>query len=292
MAARKSHPIWNVIFLVLELVCVPLALWWIPSSHLPEPGWAVAFIAGAAAAMSVHDEMKGWQKCIWLLVIGAFLITELRAIHKDRLDSDAKALADRQAQEVAFKGVRDAQDSDFSATAGGLKTAIRGIQSTLKTADSTLLQTRPHAFIRQDIFVLDNAPTPPAPFVEGVDYSFALPYINDGNEIARVLQRDAEIYVAEPDDLGSQKSLAIQFEEAWRKLPKPKYSPAVQGKPAYWSKHRTFTKGEIDEIRQKGYTVYVLRRIEYSDSTGKWQTDSCDHYQVDSKGLWISVTHP
>lgn len=81
----------------------------------------MAFIAGAAAAMSVHDEMKGWQKCIWLLVIGAFLITELRAIHKDYIDNDAKALADRNAQDIAFKSVRDAQDLEFKATAEGLK---------------------------------------------------------------------------------------------------------------------------------------------------------------------------
>lgn len=80
----SKHPRRNVFFLVLSLLCFIPILWWVPYSHLPPPGWAVALIAVAAAAMSVHDEMKGWQKAIWLIVIGAFLVMEIRAIKKDR----------------------------------------------------------------------------------------------------------------------------------------------------------------------------------------------------------------
>jgi hypothetical protein len=87
MERTERHPIWNKAFLALEFAFIPLALWWVPYKHLPSPGWAVAFIAVAAAAMSVHDEMRGWQKGIWLLIIGFFLITELRAISKDRAET-------------------------------------------------------------------------------------------------------------------------------------------------------------------------------------------------------------
>ena len=154
----EKHPIRNKVFMVLELAFIPFALWWIPYSHLPQPGWAVAIIAFAAAVMSIHDEMKGWQKGIWLLVIGAFLITELRAINKDRVDSDVKALADRSAQDKPFKAVRDVQDADFKATANGLETAIGGIHSTLTAADTTLMQTRPHSAVRFDHFEFAGSP--------------------------------------------------------------------------------------------------------------------------------------
>ena len=64
--------------------------------YLPAlPGFAVAVIAVLAAAMSVHPDMQPWQKFVWLLFIGAFLITELRAIRQDRITADLKALQDR-----------------------------------------------------------------------------------------------------------------------------------------------------------------------------------------------------
>jgi hypothetical protein len=67
--------------------------------------------------------MKGWQKGIWMLVIGAFLITEIRAINRDRAVTDAQASIDRQNQETAFGGIRDAQEKNFQATAKGLTDA-------------------------------------------------------------------------------------------------------------------------------------------------------------------------
>jgi hypothetical protein len=151
MDSRKKHPILNAVFFVLELTCIPLILWWIPSSHLPLPGWAVAFMAIAAAAMSVHDDMKPWQKGVWMLIIGAFLITELRAINKDRAESNAQALRDRLAQETAFGAVRRAQDIDFAATAGALSKSIelsdQNFHTTMTQTDKLLLSSNKTAQI-------------------------------------------------------------------------------------------------------------------------------------------------
>ena len=130
---KEKHPFWNRVFFALELACVPLALWWIPYTHLPAPGWAVALIAGAAAAMSVHDEMKGWQKGIWLIVIGAFLITELRAISKDREEAQHQAAESRKNQDSAFAEVLKEQNRQFSATAQGFSGTYTKIGGVLKT---------------------------------------------------------------------------------------------------------------------------------------------------------------
>jgi hypothetical protein len=129
----KKHPIRNKVFTLLEFACIPLVLWWIPYSHLPAPGWAVAFIAGAAAAMSVHDDMKGWQKGLWMLIIGAFLITELRAISKDRAEIQHQAIVDRQAQYSAFAVVLQKQNEQFAATGRGFSSTYTRVDGVLKT---------------------------------------------------------------------------------------------------------------------------------------------------------------
>lgn len=290
MAVHKSRPIWNGIFLSLELLCIPLVLWWIPYSHLPEPGWAVAFIAGAAAAMSVHDEMKGWQKCIWLLVIGAFLITELRAIHKDRLDNDAKALVDRQGQDLAFKGVRSVQDADFKATADGLTAAITGIKSTLTTANTTFLQTQPHATLRLDTY--EFYPSAPSELKANSSYQINYHYINGGTATAINTIRMAALYLADADDKDSQLKLVQRFNSEWKAKNIKVGSVVVPNTPLFDSIHRTFTDDEMRDFNPKK-TVYLLIRFEYSDETGRWRTDSCEAYQRTSPTeINIGVTHP
>jgi hypothetical protein len=136
----KKHPIWNKVFLASEIGCIPFVLWWVPYSHLPPPGWAVAFIAGAAAAMSVHDDMKGWQKGIWMLIIGAFLITELRAIDKDRNDAEERYKDDRQAQETNFQSIREQQNKDFTATASALEKTIQNTGAEIKMTNQAVAQ--------------------------------------------------------------------------------------------------------------------------------------------------------
>ena len=214
MGELAKYPAWNRIFLALELACVPLAFWWLPYSHLPPPGWAVAFIAGAAAAMSVHDDMKGWQKGIWLLIIGAFLITELRAINKDRAGSDDRALAEQKAQDLAFQGMRAEQNADFNVTAEGLKTAIDGIKSTLITANTTLLQTQPHANMRLDNY--EFYPSAPSELKANTPYQLNYHYINAGSATATDTKQMAELYIANADDKESQLELVKRFDAEWK----------------------------------------------------------------------------
>jgi hypothetical protein len=299
MSKAEKHPVWNKVFFVLELACIPLALWWIPYSHLPEPGWAVALIAGAAAAMSVHDDMKGWQKLIWLLVIGAFLITELRAIHKDRVDNDAKALEDRRAQDLAFKGVRDSQDADFKATAGGLEAAIGGIKSTLTTANTTLQQTQPHAAVMATTFEITNGPTPPALFDADTAYHFNFSQLNNGSDQAIIIKRVGRIYVAKPDDLAAQQEIVAKFAKDWRDSDEnnKKGKPVVSqvGVSGFWTEFLKVSADDVNNLKYQRNTLYIVRRIEYKDKTGTWWSDRCESYQVEDKDhsyqLELNITH-
>jgi len=51
------------------------------------PGNAVAIVAGLAAAMSIHTDMKGWQKAFWMILMGVFVVLELKSIKTDRIES-------------------------------------------------------------------------------------------------------------------------------------------------------------------------------------------------------------
>jgi hypothetical protein len=74
----------------VQVAAVLCFVFW--SRHLPAPGYAVAVIGVLAAAMSLHLEMQAWQKALWMILIGGFLILEFTAIRKDRSDfADAES---------------------------------------------------------------------------------------------------------------------------------------------------------------------------------------------------------
>src|SRR5216683_7854909 len=54
--------------------------------HLPPTGYAIGIVAVLAAVMTVHGEMRHGHKVVWMLLIGAFLFIEFRAIDHDRAD--------------------------------------------------------------------------------------------------------------------------------------------------------------------------------------------------------------
>ena len=98
-----SHPI----FLLLQLSALALFLYWLPWGHLPLPGSGIAIVSVLVAAMSLQGEISQAQKALWMLIIGAFVVTEFRAIRKDR-DEYAKAEASRRTEERdSFKRIAD-----------------------------------------------------------------------------------------------------------------------------------------------------------------------------------------
>lgn len=62
-------------------------LWWIPYRHLPWTGTGVAIIAFLAALMSVHRDLQRRHKVLYFTLMAFLLITEFRAMRKDRSDN-------------------------------------------------------------------------------------------------------------------------------------------------------------------------------------------------------------
>ncbi len=239
--------------------------------------------------MSVHPDMRPWQKFIWLLLIGTFLITELRAIRKDRAVAEQQALRDRSEQNLAFQAIRNEEYGPFDLTAKAIQGAITGIDSTLKTSNQTLIITQPHAALRFDKFDFSPAPTPKEIFSPNKDYSINYYYGNGGAATASDIQILVKMYVSKADDRQSEAYLAKQFEQAWNNGEAIHgYSVIVPNYVGFSSITRKFSEQEIQNLFPHG-TFYFLVRYEYSDSTGRWRTDACRSLQRDADGINIDL---
>ena len=74
--------------------------WWL--RHLPPPGYAIGLLAVLAAAMTLHVDMRNWQKAVWMLLIGGCLFLEFRAIEHDRTENDSAVTKARKEENDRF----------------------------------------------------------------------------------------------------------------------------------------------------------------------------------------------
>jgi len=70
------------------------------------------------------------------LLIGVFLITELRAIRKDRAEVQHQAAEDRKNQDLAFAGVLKAQNEQFTEPAQGFSSTYKKVDGVLNTTQN------------------------------------------------------------------------------------------------------------------------------------------------------------
>jgi hypothetical protein len=274
-------------YLLLQAIAFAVAVSWIPYSRLPLPGYAVAAIAGLAAAMSLQQDM-GRQKFVWMLLIGAFLVTELRAIKRDRDISDKQALNDRAAQSREFQVIREAENQHFDITAQGLQGAIAGLKETLNATRTVLEQTKPQAAIDLGGYS-DNLP---APLRLGIPFNVVIDYRNVGGDAAKNIHIFAREYVATTDQDIARKELSERFEKDWKDHVKT--SPAGKVLPRSAElEHLPFenpalTVPEINGLNASKMQIYQFSRFLYSDSTGTWQDDYCWIRQ--SRGISINCS--
>jgi hypothetical protein len=94
----RENAIWPWFFRLTQALSLVLLLYW--WRHLPLPGYAIGVLGVLAAAMSLHIEarMKWWDKAVWLLLIGGFLVLEFNAIGFDRTQQEKAHQAELQAQ--------------------------------------------------------------------------------------------------------------------------------------------------------------------------------------------------
>jgi hypothetical protein len=194
-SSRLGVPLW--------LILAAVTVYWY--CRVPSPGYAIGALAVVAGIMSVR-EMKVLGKIAWVVLLICMLVTEFRAIDKDRKDAEDKQIADRKVIDDAFGEVLRKQDGDFKATAGRLQVAIDGIKSTLATANTTLRQTQPHATMR-----LDRVEFKPVPSEIKADtqYTFNYSYVNSGSETAADIVVLDKVYVAVADDRDAEKDLGL-----------------------------------------------------------------------------------
>ena len=72
------------VYLLCQIATGCALIWWIPYKHLPWTGVGVAIIALLAAVMSVHPHIRPHHKLIYFSLMAFLLITEFRAMRKDR----------------------------------------------------------------------------------------------------------------------------------------------------------------------------------------------------------------
>ena len=281
-SSKVGVPVW--------LCAAGLTVYWLFS--VPPPGKAIGALAVVAGIMSVRD-IRVLGRVLWVFLLIWMTITEFRAIDKDRADNAQQQKDFFDAQKAGFQSIATQNKADFEATAGGLKSAIDGLNANLTIATKTFQQTQPQAalVITQATFL--NGPKPPARFASGVDYMLNFFYMNNGTDQGLLTKRLGRIYVAKPDDLDAQKEVASEFESDWKNAAPVKVPTPVQaGEPKFWMESLEISQDDESKLTFKGDTLYVVRRIEYKDRTGTWLSDRCDHYQVSDHQMWIEVFHP
>jgi hypothetical protein len=271
------------LFLTLQVIGVAVILFWWRQSHLPPPGYAVAVLGVAAAIMSIQEDMQGWQKAIWLLLMGGFLAIELRAISADRKNTADEALRERNAQDQRFADIREAQNEDFKTITKGFTDTLNqnekefsatqhAIATTLHAANTTLNQTRPHALLheeRTDFALKSMSP-------DGRHHQLILHVflINDGNENVSDVEGLTRAYLLDKPI----QEIKNEFENDWKtqatKISEkiPLHEPVqLIDIPSQLSEQ------EITDLFQGAKIIVYITRIAYKDSTGKWLSDQCSY---------------
>jgi hypothetical protein len=267
----------SLFFLFLQMIGVLLIAWsW--AFRLPPPGYAVAVLAFVAAAMTFQEDMRGWQKAIWLLLIGGLLAIEMKAIRMDRKIAACEALKDRAAQDQHFTEIRRGQDADFKTVTEGFSKTLaqnekefsatqRALEATLKAANITLKQTLPYAQLHVTRTELEP---------RGADLAIGqlilhVFVINDGNQNASNITVLTKAYV--PDKSSDIKQT---FENDWKTLAKKMRGDIPPHQPLQMlDTSIQFSDKEMTDILQGTKAIVYITRIAYSDSTGKWFSDNC-----------------
>jgi hypothetical protein len=276
---------WAIVVLAL-VAC--LWFWLYP----PLPGVAVA-VLGATAGIVTFADMRGTHKSLVTIAIFALMGIEINDIRKDRVESDKQAHEQREKDQAAFDKIARGIDTAIQNSQDQFNNTMDGFEATLKATNQTIENTRPHAAVHfVGGFGYLNPPIPPALFRAGVSYTFRSNLANDGSDDATIFRALRKIYIGKPDDKAAQDDLASQFELEWSQLKNdPVPTNFIRQDSAYRTDDRIFTEPEIKELTD-GYTVYTLRRLEYSDQTGKWISEDCHHLQLHNGAIDIYVSHP
>jgi hypothetical protein len=258
-------------FNLVQLAGVGCAIhWW---RHLPVPGYAIGVLAVLAAVMSVHGKMQRWQKVMWMLLIGAFLLLEFRAIDKDRTDFARGDSSRRQQETQQFQSIANGLTASLEQSQRHFDATMKSIGVAQTAAEKTVVNTQPRASLE---FQSINPNGPFSPTSTGQTQWFTVNFTNAGNDVALNPQFGAKAYIQKPDDRKVEEELSRDFDDWW------KHSKHLMGPPerpnilAYFRfQADPITEAEVKGILNHSLTVYVLIRFTWEDQSGKWAGDKC-----------------
>jgi hypothetical protein len=128
----RAVRLWNSTKVGVPLWIISAGLLFLWLFKAPPPGYAVGALAVVAGVMSVRD-IKVLGKILWVFLLVCFLITEFRAIDKDRADNQEAQKKFFESQKEGFAGISQQAAQQFSATTQGLTAAVNGLNGVLQT---------------------------------------------------------------------------------------------------------------------------------------------------------------
>lgn len=137
--------LWNSpkIGIPLWLGGASLTIYWLLC--VPPPGYAIGALAVVAGVMSVRD-IKSLGRIVWVVLLVCLLITEFRAIGKDRANSEEEQKKFFETQKTGFQGIATQSDKNFKETAKGLEAAVTTSQqefdATMRRSNSILKSSK------------------------------------------------------------------------------------------------------------------------------------------------------
>jgi hypothetical protein len=118
--------------LVISAMC--LALW---ATYYPQaPGISIGMLGLVAGIMSLRPEMHVYEKMAWILILIAFAVLEVRAIHKTDEDNRQTRDAQNQKFDLIANGITDSyhlSQQQFAATMGRSDKILGQVKETIKT---------------------------------------------------------------------------------------------------------------------------------------------------------------
>jgi hypothetical protein len=139
-AEKRAEIVWHKQPLAVLLIYIFTAFLFYWELHIPAPGKAVAFLAVAAAVMSLSGEMGGKEKLAWVCLLFGFLDLESISIATERKASEIERSSARAQEAESFRGIGQGIEESiaegqrqFTKTMQRSDTIVAGIGNSIKT---------------------------------------------------------------------------------------------------------------------------------------------------------------
>ena len=284
----KKWPLFSAFAFLLWIANIQLiALLGLP---LPSPGKAFVLLSIAAGIMGTHPNMPWSHKIVWITILASLGVMEFQSIDQDRL-----------AHEKEFSSIVDGVQAVIRASDRNFKETMHGIQDTLEATKVTLENTAPSAILVLGVpeikLLGGSCALDPCKLLEmkaGEEATFTLKFHNKGSRDAESVLGAAQMFVGIPKDLKFQADAVRDFEVNWTTVPNfALHVPgSVMADPEIhtFKIHPLFQPRDINLLHAGG-TVYLLSRLQYQDSNGRWEEDKCE-YLKDIRESPLSTTLP